>query len=218
MKKSLKYLSFLILLLIVGIGVAWSEMTNPSFGEVHEIVPSEDGGVDTRLPDGCDKSATTTDCSKIVYIPPVPEVIKAEEPPLLDTALNDEHLTIDNTLVPVQFCGQTYQARQVLIDGVNVVERIGEIMLEADKNDPESNWCPKEYEESVVYDVNYLEFNIYNFLVENSSFSPEKIGYGQKIYGISIKGSSFDILPSINEIYGVSGFDGSPFGPVGKLK
>lgn len=127
MKKSLKYASFLILLLIVGVSVVWSDMLKQQSGEIHEITPPESGYVDPKPPTGCDQSATTTDCSKIIYTPPAPEVIEAQEPPLLDTTLNDEHLKIDNTLASVEFCGQTYQARQVFLDDVNVVERIGEI-------------------------------------------------------------------------------------------
>lgn len=36
----------------------------------------------------------------------------------------DEYLTIDNTLRNVNFCGTAYQAKQVFIDGVDIVQRI----------------------------------------------------------------------------------------------
>ena len=40
----------------------------------------------------------------------------------------DEHLTIDNTLREVNFCGTTYRVKQVIIDGVDVVQRIAKIV------------------------------------------------------------------------------------------
>jgi hypothetical protein len=42
----------------------------------------------------------------------------------------DEHLTIDNTLRDVNFCGQIYKVKQVLIDGVDVVQRVAELAKE----------------------------------------------------------------------------------------
>jgi hypothetical protein len=39
----------------------------------------------------------------------------------------DEHLTIYNTLREVNFCGEIYKVKQVLIDGVDVVQRVAEL-------------------------------------------------------------------------------------------
>lgn len=45
----------------------------------------------------------------------------------------DEHLTIDNTLRDVNFCGKIYKVKQVIIDGVDVVQRIATFARENKK-------------------------------------------------------------------------------------
>jgi hypothetical protein len=77
---------------------------------------------------GCNQSATTTDCSKIrptVETPDIP-IIKEETEPIQSEKI-DEHLTINNELRDVNFCGKTYKVKQVLIDGVDVMQRMAEM-------------------------------------------------------------------------------------------
>lgn len=45
----------------------------------------------------------------------------------------DEHLTINNELRDVNFCGKTYKVKQILIDGVDVVQRVAELAGENKK-------------------------------------------------------------------------------------
>lgn len=44
----------------------------------------------------------------------------------------DEHLTIDNTLRDVNFCGTIYRAKKVFIDGIDVVQRTAKLVTASD--------------------------------------------------------------------------------------
>jgi hypothetical protein len=63
-------------------------------------------------------------------LPPIVEQKPADNPVVATTTQTgkiDEHLTINNELRDVNFCGKTYKVKQVMIDGVDVVQRIAEI-------------------------------------------------------------------------------------------
>ena len=77
-------------------------------------------------PPSCDPSKT--DCSK--FTPDGTPFVRPPEPVQATTTQAgqiDEHLFIDNTLKDVNFCGKIYQAKQIFIDGVDVVQRIAEL-------------------------------------------------------------------------------------------
>jgi len=79
----------------------------------------------------CDQSATTTDCSKIVDTVPLPVAVATTSANPVQSGKIDEHLTINNTLRDVNFCGNIYRVKQVIIDGVDVVQRIAELATNA---------------------------------------------------------------------------------------
>lgn len=89
-------------------------------------------GSEVRLPNfrkGCDQSATTTDCSKIPSTEtPVVDENNSIIPNTSPSGKIDEHLTINNELRDVNFCGKTYKVKQVMIDGVDVVQRVAELV------------------------------------------------------------------------------------------
>lgn len=102
-------------------------------------------GTDVAMPGltPCVQSATTADCSKLTplgtpYTPPTEEEAK----PWADTTQTgkvDEHLTIDNALRDVNFCGNTYKVKQVMIDGIDVVQRIAELTT-SNQDDPSKKY------------------------------------------------------------------------------
>lgn len=76
---------------------------------------------------------TTTDRSNITPLG-TPYVRPPEEKSSATTTQAgkiDEHLTIDNTLREVIFCGVSYQTKQVFIDGVDVIQRIAMFVAES---------------------------------------------------------------------------------------
>lgn len=106
---------------------SWSVITGKYRGGIF--------GSEVRLPNfrkECDQSATTTDCSKISSIET--PIIHENNPIIPDTSPSgkiDEHLTINNELRDVNFCGKTYKVKQVMIDGVDVVQRVAEIVTKS---------------------------------------------------------------------------------------
>ena len=127
----------------------------------------------------------------------------------------DEHLTIDNTLRDVNFCGKTYKVKQVFIGGVDVVQRVAELATES--------LIPKDIKDGIyaeeicqgVQDNNpegIIEIEKVNFIQET------EVGQKENRYMVLANGFLFVINVDTNEIYGVDGFDGSPIGPIGTLK
>ena len=75
----------------------------------------------------------TTNCIGITplgtpYTPPPKEESAATT---TQSGKIDEHLTIDNTLRDVNFCGKISRVKQVVIDGVDVVQRIAELITKS---------------------------------------------------------------------------------------
>lgn len=63
-------------------------------------------------------------------LPPITDQKPVDNPVVATTTQSgkiDEHLTINNELRDVNFCGKMYKVKQVMIDGVDVVQRIAEI-------------------------------------------------------------------------------------------
>ncbi len=178
----------------------------------HEILPdSAMGDPRSRY---CNQSATTTDCSKPPKQPETSEPVVTPEPPLLDDSLSDDHLTINNELTEVNFCGNTYQARQVLIDGVNVVQRIGEILAEKDEGVAvEYRWCFGISDSKYIYveDVSAYE-------VEKTGYDPVVVGIDSYIYNMFLEGYSFDVVLATNSLNQISRYDGSVVGSPNKFR
>jgi hypothetical protein len=132
----------------------------------------------------------------------------------------DEHLTIDNTLRDVNFCGKIYKVKQVLIDGVDVVQRIAEIATEDQSDSNKRRVCDgaeryrgagyKNENEMGVTDVINNPYeqgkNVYNMMLISSTWNIQPIG-------------DFDIDISTGKISIVTQqFDGQKREPFGTLK
>ncbi len=123
-----------------------------------------------------------------------------------------EKLTVDNTLVPVQFCDKTFKTRQVFIDGVDVVQRIAELATKGKM--PKS---PLGYDESAMTCKNmggtrqgYLDVAD---VKEFSEGQPRRDGYY-----VRIASSLYVVYEDSGEIYLSSAYDGELIGPLGTLK
>lgn len=181
-------------------------------------------------------TSTSTDCLRPTpigtsyYVPP-------EEKSLATTTQSgkiDEHITINNTLRDVNFCGKTYKVKQVFIDGVDVVQRIAEIltkdlvptMVKVGPYGPRMDeWKTLTMKKGEM--ASGLCSNIQNNMVNGMTievnnikkFKSTDVGLGGgEIYMVVVSDQLFDVVQSTGEIYNISGYDGAFVGPIGKLK
>lgn len=134
----------------------------------------------------------------------------------------DEHLTIDNTLREVNFCGKIYKVKQVFIDGVDVAQRIAELATKnqfIERNLYEKN-LGKNMCESIISYMYSQKMNQNNN--SNEINIPEVTTYineSQNItYNIYLNSWYFHLNTETSDIYLIGGYDGSLIGPIGKLK
>ncbi len=128
----------------------------------------------------------------------------------------DEHLFVDNTPKDVNFCGKNYKVKQILIDGVDIVQRIAELAT--------NDLIPKNIGAGKV--AKSICDNI-----QNNNASPTDLDVGEVIkitgtdigqagdvYALGISVQRFSVNLQSKDIYTYGGFDGSPVGPIGKIK
>ncbi len=163
--------------------------------------------------------------TKIVKIPTSPILFTTEvattAPPYIapepdepventtQTGKIDEHLTIDPTLRDVNFCGNTYKVKQVLIDGVDVVQRIAKLATNKE-------FIEGDNERSVA---DYVCLNtITNANTENLDIqvgkSTDRTHQGYVIR--AVVGYVVDIQSG--NIYYLDAIGGGPIGPIATLK
>jgi hypothetical protein len=167
-------------------------------------------------------------------LPPITEQKPADNPVVTDTAQSgkiDEHLTINNELRDVNFCGKTYKVKQVMIDGVDVVQRIAEILTknlvpETLKIGP---YGPKMDEWKTIENKNGEITNGICENIKNTTTETIEIGVGKfkstdifpegigEIYTVSIE-ESFRVVYTTGDIYTTDAYSGGFVGPIGKLK
>ncbi len=172
------------------------------------------------------KTATTAP----PYIAPEPDESVATT---TQTGKIDEHLTINPTLREVNFCGNNYKVKQVMIDGVDVVQRIAEILTkdlipDVVKIGPYATkgaeWKPYSTVEENTGQIPCL--NIKSNMVTGNIIEigeiirfPATSTFGDgDIYVISIQGEIFNLILVTGEIYMISSAYGEAIGPIGKLK
>lgn len=149
-----------------------------------------------------------------------PEVLK--QPTTSSVVLSaqiDEHLTINHVPRHVTFCGKTYRAQQIVIDGVDVVQRIAELATDQKKIETHPRYIGTGH--------------ICNKLQQNYAADSElhvvwhtagKIEGGQAVYPVEVAPVSFVVNPDTNVIFEVGGPefpDPGNFGtfiPIGNLK
>lgn len=141
----------------------------------------------------------------------------------------DEHLTINNELRDVNFCGKTYKVKQVLIDGVDVVQRVAEL---ATKNLIPASFVKGPYAKEGKPLV-LGEGKMAKEICGNINLSPgetievklmEKFNGSQrglqteKVYPVSIDEQLFYATTPSTNLYVDDGFSGTFIGPIGELK
>lgn len=95
------------------------------------FMPKSDSLSVTQHPALCDPAKA--DCSKVTptgepFVRPPEPVPEPEQ-----VGQIDEHLFVNSTLREVVFCGKSYQVKQLVIDGVDVVQRVAELAKENKK-------------------------------------------------------------------------------------
>lgn len=154
--------------------------------------------VDKNAPQPC-ATNTSTDCLKKTpigtsyYVPPKEE----SSATTTQSGKIDEHLKIDNTLRDVNFCGKMYKVKQVMIDGVDVVQRIAEIA-----NDKYSKGREQD-----VLQANAICGNIEFSITRQNNTSQTPTLNELKIYGPSIQNTSSEKIIYLFGIGGVLGFN-----------
>lgn len=190
----------------------------------YEIVPPSLWEIITRkktgkmlLSEPCDPVATTTDCSKIVDVLPPPTVVATTSANQIQSGKIDEHLTINNTLRDVDFCGKTYRVKQVIIDGVDVVQRIAELVRDQSFS---QNTKIKTLSDDICGSVPFNpqdEVQVEEAITFTFDASSKNAGEKTGTYGIYAQIFQVGVNPTKNEIYSIDGFDGSTE-LIGKLK
>lgn len=145
----------------------------------------------------------------------IPQPTGQVTPAPISVAQNDGHLTIDETLRDVNFCGKIYKVKQIKIDGIDVVQRVAELVT--------NNLVP--------YNIGNGDVGatICDNIKRNSIDGVLKVGInkipsrdfalsGDVVYIVPVSVEMMVIDWSANKIYGTSGYDGSLVGPIGVLK
>ena len=137
----------------------------------------------------------------------------------------DEHFTVNSELRDVNFCGKTYKVKQVLIDGVDVVQRVAEL---ATKNlipetlkmgtpkTQEKLWKTIENDQGVITKGLCEDIQIHNINGILDVTNVRKID--DKEYIFLLTDQSFIVNIETTKIYSVSDYEGALVGPIGKLK
>jgi len=156
--------------------------------------------------------------------------------PVVDTGIEkiDEHLTINNELRDVNFCGKTYKVKQVLIDGADVVQRVAEL---ANKDALPKNVYHEFYgtTKSVFISEKMMKLEICDTIKKDASDGVIEINYGTHYLAVDPIWGTEDLYPfylapeSLWTIAVVSPADDlyilsvqnnkrSIYGPIGNLK
>ena len=168
----------------------------------------------------------TTDCSGLTPLG-TPYVLPPKEASPATTTQSgkiDEHLTINNTLRDVNFCGKTYQVKQVMIDGVDVVQRIAELvtkdqfMKKDSLNNPDMGFCKSFID---MIDLNKDNPSWKNE-IEVSRVTNWVNEAGHKTYNLYMNYiytlNGFHIDTTTGDIYEINRYEGGLIGPIGTLK
>lgn len=144
---------------------------------------------------------------------------------------NDEHLTIDETLRDVNFCGKVYKVKQIKIDGVDVVQRIAEIATKdliptTVKVGPSGHnmveWQHITFEKGEVANgiCNNMRHKGTDILIASvKSVSGTGVFQGSTVYDIFINDApSFFIINPTNDVYIMDTSGGSMNLEIGTLK
>jgi hypothetical protein len=172
---------------------------------------------------GCDSSATSTNCATVKTSQPAEQATKG-----LSTATNytevastkqsgkiDEYLAVDNTLKIVSFCGTTLRTRQIIINGVDVAQRIAQLASSDHvATVPGGESIGQGICNSMPHNIDYTKgiLEIPDVKLTRASSQTQSSQYTVTLYAMS-----FLIDSATNEIFNIGAYDGSLV-LIGKLK
>jgi len=174
---------------------------------------------------GCDSSATSTNCATVktsqsAESPTTGRSTAASYTEVATTHQSgriDAHLTIDNTLKNVSFCGNlTLKTRQVIINGVDVGQRIAQLASSDQMGKlPNGDSLGQAICNSMPHNMEgtrgILEMRDVITPQTNTSQTPTNN------YTVIIGAMAFAINPVTNEIFNIGAYDGTLV-LLGKLK
>ena len=180
------------------------------------------------MENGCDQSATTTDCAELIKnaresevfsIPISPATSYTEVASTTQSGKIDEHLTIDNTFINVTFCDKVLKSRQIFIDGVDVVQRIA--YLATNELTEQKGFANTTFGQAIC---NSMPYNLYTKGVLETAdvtiFTDNDAGFSKmpgKTYAVFLSARQFFINPSMNAIFSIGGYGGE-WTNIGTLK
>lgn len=120
----------------------------------------------------------------------------------------DEHLTIDDTLRDIDFCGTTYQIETVFIDGVDIIKKIADLSQYKNIESAETSDTVKTFAKNICGTIKFNpsgDLRLGEEIIYPLSTSRENGDKGYLIYSSIFQISA---TPSTNTIDTVSFFDG----------
>ena len=194
---------------------------------VHKAIegPQANTAVPVNLNGGCDQSATTTPCAKIQANRPAanPSSYMSQATSYTEVASTnqsgkiDAHLSVDNALKGAQFCDKAYKSRQIVIDGVDIVQKIATLTTaDAASKDAQSKTLGAGICDGMPSNMSYTKgilevSDVKHFVSTNAAKLPEDN------YSLTIGVQAFDVNVVTGDIYLIGGYDGTPI-LIGKFK
>jgi hypothetical protein len=136
----------------------------------------------------------------------------------------DEHLTIDETLKDVNFCGEMYKVKQIKVDGVDVIQRIAYlatnnlIPTKFAWDEKDATHQPGALAKQICENVGLHDVHGVIQASVGGIFSGKDMGLdNETIYTFNFGETGEVALPS-GRLFIESGFSGTPTGPIGTLK
>lgn len=140
-----------------------------------------------------------------------------------------DHIVVDNNLREVNFCGTKHKVKQLMVDGVDVVQRIAQLATERlIQSDLQRGFLGGEI---VTTTKEQIASNICHNVNRNGSTQLLTLELGEKFvyaerklypdrdfYPFSIGGNLFYVSVPSENLYFDDPFDGLIRGPIGKLK
>lgn len=175
---------------------------------------------------GCDPSATSSNCAATRNSQPTEQsdTLRSTSTSYAEVASTeqsgkiDDHLTVNDTLKNISFCGNlTLKTRQILINGVDVGQRIAQLasddlMGQGVNNSSIGEGVCGSMPHNIEGTRGILE--IPDVIIYKTT-DPQ---IQEDMYYVVLGALRFAINPETNEIFIVSAYDGSTLTAVGKLK
>lgn len=124
----------------------------------------------------------------------------------------DEHLTVDTKLRDVNFCGTTYQSETVIIDGVDVIQRLAELSQPTNITSASSTSPVKIFANNVCGTIEYnplKNIHLGEISIYARDLPDDMMNEQNKTYGLYSSLFYISVTPYTNNIETVSAFDGA---------